>query len=184
MRLIRRSKRGTLAVLIMVVIVSIFAGLPWLIASNDARRPPSAEVLTRLDLPPSIGLSSLKEVRIDEVIDGDTIAVFLDGIRTTVRYYGVDTPERNERCYREAVDRNEHLAGARVLLLPDARELDPGGRTLRYVFTPEGISIDATLVAEGFGNAWRADGRYRDRLAGLESEAEEAQRGCLWKPGS
>jgi endonuclease YncB( thermonuclease family) len=83
-----------------------------------------------------------------------------------VRYFGVDTPERDEPCYREAVDRNQLLLGSHVYLLPDSRERDDGGRLLRYVFLPDGRSLDATLVAEGFGMAWR--------------EAEAAGRGCLW----
>jgi hypothetical protein len=40
--------------------------------------------------------------------------------------------------------------------------------------------VDATLVAEGFGEAWRRDGQYRDQIVELEEEAQAAGRGCLW----
>jgi endonuclease YncB( thermonuclease family) len=68
-----------------------------------------------------------------------------------------------------------------VLLLPDARTQDDNGRLLRYVFLEDGTSLDATLVAEGFGWAWTQDGRYRDQIVALEDAAENAGRGCLWK---
>ena len=176
----RRSRRGWLVVLALLVIVTGGAGLPYLIASEDAQRPPLDQHLTRLTLPQGYTLASLQEVEVEEVIDGDTIDVRIDGIKTRIRYFGVDTPERGRACYREAIDRNETLLGDTVLLLPDARTEDDFGRLLRYVFLPDGTSVDATLVAEGFGVAWTRDGRYRDEIVALQEDAEAAGRGCLW----
>jgi endonuclease YncB( thermonuclease family) len=172
-----RSIPGWVYVLVLIGVVSIAAGIPYLVASDDARRPANEEAPTTL---PGVQLSNLQEARVEEVIDGDTIDVNLNGRRVRIRYYGIDTPERGDRCYREAVDRNEQLVGDRVLLLPDARDTDPNGRSLRYVFRPDGVSIDATLVAEGFANAWREDGRYRSDIIALEREAQAEGRGCLW----
>jgi endonuclease YncB( thermonuclease family) len=136
------------------------------------------------ELPPGVFKypqpESLPAAVVMEVIDGDTIEVELDGKRETVRYYGVDTPERQEPCYDEAKKRNEELADRHVLLLADARDRDSGGRLLRYVFTLEGYSIDAALVAEGFGHAWTSDGSYRDALMALEEQAQSEGQGCLW----
>jgi endonuclease YncB( thermonuclease family) len=165
----------------ILILVTLAAGLPYLIASQDAQRPPSETVLTALTLPPGVALADLKEGRVYEVIDGDTIDVVIDGKLTRVRYFGVDTPERGDRCYREATDRNTTLIGSRVLLLPDGRDQDSFGRLLRYVFLPDGTSVDATLVAEGFASAWRDDGRYREQIIALEDQARAADRGCLWK---
>jgi len=123
---------------------------------------------------------SLPAAVVMEVIDGDTIEVQFEGKRETVRYYGIDTPERQEPCYEEAKERNEELAGRHVLLVADARDRDSGGRLLRYVFTLDGYSIDAALVAEGFGHAWTYDGSYRDALMALEEQAQREGRGCLW----
>lgn len=167
--------------LALIAVVSVVAGLPYAIAGKDARRPPLEARPATLSLPAGTNLADLEEARVIDVIDGDTIDVSLGGRRVRVRYYGVDTPERGERCFREATDRNEALIGARVLLLPDARLQDDFGRQLRYVFTPEGVSVDATLVAEGFGLAWRQDGRYRQEITALEVEAQAAGRGCLWR---
>jgi endonuclease YncB( thermonuclease family) len=126
---------------------------------------------------------SLPMAVVMEIIDGDTIDVQFEGEHETVRYYGIDTPERDEPCYEEAKKRNEELAGRHVLLLADARHRDSGDRLLRYVFTLDGYSIDAALVAEGFAHAWTSDGFYRDTLMALEEEAQREGRGCLWGGG-
>ena len=123
---------------------------------------------------------SLPTAVVLNVIDGDTIEVQVEGQRETVRYYGIDTPERDEPCYEEAKQRNEELAGRHVLLVADARDRDSGGRLLRYVFTLAGYSVDASLVAEGFAQAWTFDGTYRDALVALEDGARSDGRGCLW----
>ncbi len=124
--------------------------------------------------------SRLQQAEVVDVIDGDTIDVRIDGRSETVRYYGIDTPERGDPCFEEAAERNEALVGGSVLLLPDARERDTYDRLLRYVFDEESRSIDARLIAEGLAVAWREDGAYRDDLVALEEEAHLAGAGCLW----
>lgn len=153
-------------------------------SSTSAPTPPATVLFTAT---PSVALPTivpedalLIEAEVLDVIDGDTIDVRVGGQEERVRYYGVDTPERGDRCHDEAAARNEELAGARVLLLPDARERDRYDRLLRYVFTEEGESIDARLIAEGLGYAWREDGAYRDTLVALEGEARAREVGCLW----
>jgi endonuclease YncB( thermonuclease family) len=139
------------------------------------------------ELPPGVFKyphpESLPTAIVMDVIDGDTIDVRIEGKAETVRYYGIDTPERQEPCYEEAKERNKQLVGRHVLLLADARDRDSGGRLLRYVFTLDGLSVDAALVAEGFALAWTEDGYYRDKLMAIEEEAERDGRGCLWGEG-
>ena len=168
-------------IVVLLAAVALVAGLPYLLASGDARRPPSEAVLTKLPLPSGVQLADLQEARLVDVIDGDTIDVTIAGRLIRVRYFGVDTPERGERCYREAKDRSETLLDDGVLLLADARDGDRFGRSLRYVFLTDGVSVDATLVAEGFALAWRQDGRYKEEILTLEGEARAAGRGCLWR---
>jgi len=177
----RTIRKGWLRVILFLALVSAVVALPYLIARNELRRPPIDEQLTQLVLPPGVTLDNLQRAELVEVVDGDTIDVLIDGALARVRYFGVDTPERGQICYREALDRNQLLLGETVLLLPDNRDEDDFGRLLRYVFLPDGTSVDATLVAEGFGYAWTRDGRYRDQIVALEDEAKAAARGCLWK---
>lgn len=120
-------------------------------------------------------------VRVVEIIDGDTLVVDAAGDeRFTVRLFGVDTPEVGDPCYAEATARLAALAGDTVLLLPDVRLQDVGGRELRYVFSEDGASIDAALLDEGLAIAWRRDGAFRDELIALEEAASAAETGCLW----
>ncbi len=122
----------------------------------------------------------LARARVLSVIDGDTIDVVLgDGVER-VRYYGVDAPEKGKRCYDEATRRNRELVGEEVFLMADARDRDEDGRLLRYVFSGSGLMVDASLVSEGFGVAWREDGAYRDALVDLEAETRRLDAGCLW----
>ena len=174
-------RRGSLFVLALIALVSLMAGIPYAIASKDARRPAQDTQLIRLTLPGNASLESLERARVEKIIDGDTIDIALGGKTVRVRYYGVDTPERGDKCFRDAADRNESLVGKEVLLLPDARDQDRFGRLLRYIFLLDGTSVDATLVAEGFGRAWTEDGRYKAEIIALESQAEVEGRGCLWR---
>ena len=165
----------------LFVFVTLVVGLPYLIVGDAVRRPNVQRFPTSLDLPPGVRLDDLQQVEVEDVVDGDTIDVLVGRRSVRIRYYGVDTPERGNVCFREAQDRNGLLAGSKIWLLPGPRDSDQFGRLLRYVFTAEGISIDATLVAEGLGVAWQSDGQYRDQIVELEAGARAAGRGCLWE---
>ena len=143
-------------------------------ATVEAREYPDEWYRDDLESP------NLVPVEVLEVIDGDTLDVAAGGTTLRVRAYGFDTPERGERCYYEALDRLEELVGSRMLLLADERLEDPGGRQLRYLYTPDGLLIDAVMVAEGYAEAWRADGSLRTMLGAIESDARDAEGGCLW----
>jgi endonuclease YncB( thermonuclease family) len=119
-------------------------------------------------------------VEVDRIIDGDTLDVRAAQTVLRVRVFGIDTPERGQRCFDEATARLTSLAGRSVRLVADARQQDAFGRELRYVFTPEGRSLDAALLDAGLARAWREDGRLRDILIGIEVSAHGARRGCLW----
>ena len=116
------------------------------------------------------------------IVDGDTIHVEIDGTDETVRFYGIDTAERGQPCFAEASDRVRDLAGAAVLLRSDARDEDRYQRLLRYVYTSNGLSIDATLISEGLARAWTDDGALREPMIALEATARAMRLGCLWSP--
>lgn len=132
--------------------------------------------------PQSVG-GQLVPVTPLRVIDGDTFEALAGGTTLVVRIFGVDTRERGERCADEATARLDALVEDRVLLMADERLEDPGGRQLRYVFTPDGRSIDAALIAEGLAEAWRSDGALRDQLVSIEKTARSKSIGCLWTGG-
>ena len=83
------------------------------------------------------------EVQVTRIIDGDT----LDTSRRRVRLFGVQLPERGQRCATGATERLRELAGGTVRLEDEPRLTDPYGRTLAYVYAEDGASIDATLTS-------------------------------------
>ena len=155
----------------------------WLLAAIAAMA--LAGVLTaRLDLLGRLGGQECRTVlcceecpalRVSRVIDGDTF----DSSAGRVRLFGVDTPERNEKCYTEASRRLNQLAGNEVRVEAGPRSGD-GNRLLFYVYTRGGESIDERLVQEGLAQAWTQDGQHRDFLVGLEQSTKLSGTGCLW----
>ena len=124
--------------------------------------------LVSTDVDSSLRCTACPEAQVVRIIDGDT----LDTSRGRVRLFGVDTPERGQRRATEATERLRELAGDTVRLENGPRLIGPFGRRLVYVYTVEGVSIDATLIAEGLATAWTRDGQHRERLVGLEREAQ------------
>jgi micrococcal nuclease len=124
---------------------------------------------------------------VTHVVDGDTIAVLLDGHAVKVRYIGMDTPETRhpirgeEPGGREAAAVNRRLVlGKTVRLELDVREWDRYRRLLAYVYVGD-VMINAELVRLGCAHAVMVPPNvaHARHLARLEREAREARRG-LW----
>ena len=107
------------------------------------------------------------------VIDGDTIYTSLG----TIRLYGVDTPEIDEKCFQLAKTETERLAGYRIRIENGPRAKDRYDRKLAYVYTENGDSIDGNLIEKGFAKAWEKDGQHRNYLMNLE---KFASKNCVW----
>ena len=123
---------------------------------------------------------SINTAQVLHVVDADTLDVLIAGNKHRVRLFGVDTPERGERCYQEAMDRTQELSGDSVLLEAGPRKEDKYGRLLFYLYTQSGESIDTKLIQEGLATAWTRDGQYRDKLVREENQARAKGKGCLW----
>ena len=72
------------------------------------------------------------------VIDGDTF----DSSIGRVRFYGIDTPERGEPCFKDATEAARRLLGSVVRLEDGPRRTDSFGRRLAYVYDASGNSLD------------------------------------------
>lgn len=172
-REVMRQKSLSKAFLIIAVIVtllSLSAACVTKVVTDDPTTGPNP-----LTLLPGAVLADIVKI-----VDGDTIDVRAAQTELRVRFYGVDTPERGDRCFSEATDRTRALAGTRVQLVSDARLQDSFKRELRYVYTATGESIDAALIREGLALAWRKDGTQRAALITLEERARASKTGCLW----
>ena len=168
----------------LLILLAAFVGFLQLLTTDDGTAGTATPTPTPTTTLPAFthpNPQSLEQATVEKVIDGDTIDVVIGGEHQRVRYYGIDAPEEGEKCYQEATERNRELVGTTVRLEGDARDKDEHGRLLRYVFTDEGISLDAALVDEGLAKAWPEDGRYLTRLTTLETHAQQEGIGCLWK---
>ena len=118
------------------------------------------------------------------VIDGDTIV--LDG-NEIVRLIGIDTPEtKNPRkpvqyYGRDAYEFTKGLVeGKKVRLAYDLNKKDKYGRTLGYVYLEDGTFLNAEVVKQGYGFAYRYFFfKYFDEFKQYEREARENAIG-LW----
>jgi micrococcal nuclease len=127
--------------------------------------------------------------RVVRVVDGDTIAVRLDGRQERVRYIGVDTPETKKpgspvECYgKRASAENERLVeGEEVRLVADAEARDRYGRMLAYVYrVDDGRFVNAELVRGGFAQPLTIPPNvaHADEFAALARAARRQGRG-LW----
>lgn len=118
--------------------------------------------------------------RVVRVVDGDTIDVIIDGTEYRVRYVGANTPERDEPCYREAVDANRALVeGRMVTLVRDRSNTDRYDRLLRYVYVGD-LLINAELIRTGYAEAvlYAPDDRFYNDFLALETEARRRGLGC------
>ena len=168
----RSLSRAFLVIGTVVALLSLSAaGITQFARHDDPKTAPRTAVVS---VPDAVLVDVVK------VIDGDTLDVRAAQTGLRVRLYGVDTPERGDRCFAEATERTRVLAGSQVQLVSDARQRDRYDRELRYAFTAGGESIDATLIREGLAVAWREDGAQRASLIALEDRARAARIGCLW----
>lgn len=100
---------------------------------------------------------------IDHFVDGDTIAVTMNGKVETIRMIGIDTPETHKpnspvQCYGPAAAAyTKQLIGSnRVRLEADSQSTnrDRYDRLLRYVYLPDNRLVEAELIKNGYGFAY------------------------------
>ena len=117
---------------------------------------------------------------VKRVIDGDTI-VLANG--KTVRYIGINTPERGEPFFEEATKANKNLVlGKKVRLVKDVSETDKYNRLLRYVYVGK-VFVNRNLVRHGFAAAstYPPDVAYQEVFLEAERLARSENKG-LWEP--
>jgi endonuclease YncB( thermonuclease family) len=110
------------------------------------------------------------------VVDGDTL--LLDRVNTPE---SVDPRRPVERFGKEAAAFTRSLAeGKQVRLEFDHERRDTYGRTLAYVYLPDGSLLNETIIREGYGFAYtRFPYQRMERFRELERQAREQGRG-LW----
>jgi micrococcal nuclease len=113
------------------------------------------------------------------VVDGDTVELE-DG--RTVRYIGINAPERHQPYFEEATGANRRLAeGETARMVLDAQQTDRFGRTLAYLWVGDRF-VNLELVRQGYATAYTEppNVRYSAEIIAAEQRARDAQAG-LWE---
>jgi micrococcal nuclease len=165
--------RPSIGSLILIVVIAGVVGSRWLFGGgSDGIGPESGE---------------RGWARVDRVVDGDTV-VLSAGLGSS-RLVGVDTPETVKpdtpvQCFGPAASAfsKEVLGDARRVRYLVAREpVDTYGRSLVYLWLPDGRFFNALLVRRGFARTlpFPPNTRYAPLFQRLAQRAARAGRG-LW----
>jgi micrococcal nuclease len=122
-----------------------------------------------------------RDCRVSRVSDGDTLRCSGGEV---VRLLMIDAPETSQPPYgRAAAEALRALAppGSTVRLETDVRVRDRYGRTLAYVWLPDGRMANEELARSGYAVAlvYPPNVRHVERIRDAVAEAREARRG-LW----
>ena len=156
-------------------VASIWPLIPILLATSGCA--------TTSPLPPGHGVVS-------EVIDGDTLVVYISGVDETVRLIGIDTPETKDprvpvMCYGpEASSRLAELTppGTEVRLELDVESRDRYDRLLAYVHrADDDLFVNLALTREGIADSlnYPPNETYRSVFDAAVAEARAENR-RLW----
>ncbi len=126
------------------------------------------------------------------VVDGDTFVLNLDGVETTFRLIGVDTPESvaPDTYGKENTEEGKTVSelmtqkvpvGSVVYIEYDVSKTDKYGRNLAYLYLLDKTMLQEWLLENGFAMCAtiQPNSKYADRFAEIQREAEANKTG-LW----
>jgi len=127
------------------------------------------------------------EALVAQVVDGDTVIL---GNGQKVRLLGIDAPELEHEG--QPADFLAHKAkrvltdlaqGRRVRLEYDKLRYDRYGRTLAFLFLPDGTNLSRELVRQGLAHVYTVppNMQFREELLAAQREAIKARRGVWLK---
>lgn len=127
---------------------------------------------------------------VQDVVDGDTIVVEIQGRTETVRLLGIDTPEtvhptKPVECF--GPEASDHLGtllphGTEVRLARDIVPRDDYGRLLAHIYrVDDGLFVNADMLRGGYAEPLSIEPNVatKRRFAALSREARELDLG-LW----
>ncbi len=132
------------------------------------------------------------DVKILHMIDPDSLLVKENGKLKLIQLIGADAPEltgpaKGHQCFdSEAVNRAAALFASdrKISLMTDEKvgETDKYGRSLRYVYLPDGSSYNEKLLKEGLAresNPENRDYKFKNEFAMAQEEAKRDSKG-IW----
>jgi len=139
---------------------------------------------------------------IRNVVDGDTLKVFYEGQKESIRLIGIDTPEsrKNKKAHKDAERSGEDIEAitsmgkeatkyAKGLVRPgdviniefDIQKRDQYKRLLGYVYLNDGCMLNEMLVRAGYESplTYPPNVKYQERFLKAYREAREKGRGLF-----
>ncbi len=171
---------------LLILILGLSACSPTAAPAPPSPTPRNAPPTGTPSLPPPATQAEIPNgdrAQVTYVFDGDTIEVKLDGRTYRLRYIGVDSPEREEPFYDEALAFNRELVEDQtVMLVRDVSETDQYGRLLRYVYLDDGTFVNGELISNGMARlvTFPPDVAQTEYLRGLQDAARVAGNG-MWR---
>ena len=145
--------------------------------------------------------NEIEIAEVSDVVDGDTIKVYLNGKKYTIRMIGIDTPEsvhpdksKNTVYGQKASEYAKEMffEGQTVYLSKDISDKDKYDRLLRYIWLEKPTDLNneteirqkmynAKVLLDGYANAYEyaPDDTLYPLFLSFEAEAAEQERG-LW----
>lgn len=129
--------------------------------------------------------------KVESVVDGDTIKITYNGLLTSVRIIGVDTPETVDsrtivECFGIEASKylKQKLDGKMIHIATDFTQADRDkyDRLLRYVYLDD-EDIGLSIIANGYGHEYTYNAPYAHQsdYKKAQSDAENQNKG-LWAP--
>ncbi len=184
--------------IILLLAFSVYSGASFFELSQQKNRSTLSATSTAVTPAPSIALKPVTlpagYFRVTKVVDGDTIAIDMNGRTETLRLIGINTPEtvdprRPVECFgKEASAKAKAvLTGVRVRVEGDSSQdaRDKYGRMLAYVFLDDGTNFNELMIREGYAYEYTYHFPYK-----YQREFKEAQRMAkeggmgLWADGA
>ena len=122
-------------------------------------------------------------------VDGDTIAVNMNGKTEKIRFIGVDTPETHKpntpvQCYGPAAAAfTKNTIGSQKIRLesdPLSTDRDRYDRLLRYVYLPDGTLVNEKLIQGGYGFYYPYFPFSKSKLFNADEQKAIAEHKGLW----
>lgn len=191
-----KNKKIKKILLIIISIFTLFFGSIWIYALSQ----PTSPKVEKTEIKPTPtqaqeviqnNKSDKQEVKVIDVVDGDTIKVLIGETMEKVRFIGVNTPETVDprtvvECFGEksSEETKNKLTNQIVWLESDSTQgdRDKYGRLLRYVWIDEAkIDFGKTLISNGFAHeyTYNIPYKYQESYKLAQSEAEQNKKG-LW----
>ena len=122
-------------------------------------------------------LTTSETIKIDRIIDGDTVK----SNKTSIRLLGINSPEKGEKYYQEAKIFLESLILNKTVMLEFGKDReDKYRRTLAYIYF-KGENINLKLIEEGYANFYFPSGKdvhYEEFKKAWESCIKENKNLC------